>query len=184
MSVAQPEGESDPDRVILGRIGRVYGIQGWVRLQSFTDPIENLAEYQHFEVLGRSPTPSLEMDGIQFHGSGLIAHFVGYDTPEVARNLTGLELAVLRKDLPPLAPGEYYWHQLQDLRVVNVAGEDLGRISHLLETGANDVLVVRGDAGSIDERERLIPYLKERVVKAIDLEQGVITVDWAADFLQ
>jgi len=86
------------------------------------------------------------------------------------------EIGVRRDQLPPAAPGEYYWHDLLGLDVVDLHGEALGRVDHLLETGANDVLVVQG------ERERLIPFVPGKVVMRVDLEGGVIQVDWDKEF--
>lgn len=92
--------------------------------------------------------------------------------------MLGAEIAVDRVQLPELAKEEYYWAELIGLEVLNMAGETLGKVDHLLETGANDVLVVKTD----DKQERLIPYVKGGVVKEIDLEKGCLRVDWDPDF--
>jgi 16S rRNA processing protein RimM len=85
--------------------------------------------------------------------------------------------------LPALAEGEYYWHQLEGLEVWCGASEGdgqvlLGTVDHLIETGANDVLVVRASPGSMDQRERLIPYLPGDVVTGVDLAAGRMEVNW------
>ena len=110
-------------------------------------------------------------------------HFKGYDDPETSRELVGLELSVEDSELPELEPGEYYWHQLVGLKVINLSGQLFGLVSKILETGANDVLVISPNQDSIDERERLIPYLKNSVVEEIDLEARTIRVNWEADYL-
>jgi len=125
----------------------------------------------------------LEMDDARPHGKGLIGHFVGYDTPEHARELTGIELYVRTESLPELDDGDYYWHQLTGLQVENRSGVLLGQVRSLLETGANDVLVVDATQDSVDERQRLIPWLPEQVVLNVDLVSGKILVDWEADYL-
>ena len=169
--------------VTLGRIGRVHGIRGWVKLQSYTDPAENLTGYRHFTVHTVAGPLMLEMDEIRPQGNSWIAHFSGYDSPEKSRELTGQELMIASGDLPELARDEYYWHQLQGLAVVNLAGENLGRVVKMMETGANDVMVVQGTEASIDQRERLLPYRWQHVVKSVGLTDGRITVDWPAHFL-
>ena len=165
--------------MVLGRIGRVHGVKGWLRLHSYTEAPESLLAHRRFQ----SGSRLLEMDEGRRQGQTLLAHFKGYDSPEAAAALTGLELAVAREALPALEAGDYYWHQLQGLRVVNQRGEDFGIVQRLLETGANDVLVVQPDSGSIDRRERLIPYLPGPVVTGVDLDAGRLTVDWEADYL-
>ena len=113
----------------------------------------------------------------------MIAHFRGFDSPESARQLAGVELTVASTSLPGLDQGDYYWHQLEGLAVINLDGLRFGVVRQLLETGANDVLVVRPDATSIDERERLIPYVTGSVIRQVDLDAGTVTVDWQADYL-
>ena len=126
---------------------------------------------------------AIELDEHRRVNKALLVHFKGYDDPETARLLTGIELMIANEELPQLQRGEFYWHQLQDLRVVNQHEQMFGRVSHLLETGANDVLVVKADSESIDDRERLIPYLVDSVVTEIDLENQTIRVDWEAEYL-
>jgi 16S rRNA processing protein RimM len=113
----------------------------------------------------------------------LIAHFVGFDTPEAVRELTGLELSVTSDALPDLDSEDYYWHQLIGLQVLNQSGVVLGRVENLFETGANDVIVVAPDADSVDDKERLIPWLPDRVVIEVDMATGRIVVDWEPDYL-
>lgn len=189
---------------ILGRVGAAVGIKGWVRLISFTDPAGNLLEFRHFYLSapggylsapggylsapGESgdkpagPLEAIEIDAGRFQGKQLIGHIRGCDDRDEARQYTGRDLLVETSALPALAEDEFYWHQLEGLLVVNLQEERLGRVHHLMETGANDVLVVRPDADSIDTEERLIPWLRESVVKEVDLEGRTIRVDWEKDY--
>ena len=172
--------------LVLAKIGKTHGIKGWVRLISFTSPETNVANYRHFQGASKglkSQSLALEMDDHKLQGNGLIAHFKGYDDPETARQLTGVELAINSAELPTLPEGEYYWFQLQGLQVVNPRGECFGEVKELLETGANDVIVVVPNQNSIDDQERLIPFLKERVVLKVDLDSKQITDAWEADYL-
>ncbi|MDT8427295.1 MAG: ribosome maturation factor RimM [Pseudomonadales bacterium] len=171
-------------RVTLGRIGGPHGIKGWVKILSFTEPRENILGYRQLEVSFGDKAPlCLEMDDGRIHGKGLLAHFVGYDTPESAQQLNGGQIEIDAEALPALADGEYYWHQLIGMKVVNRQGIDLGRIDHMLETGANDVMVIAATVESIDDRERLLPWLPERTVLRVDIAKGEVQVDWEPDYL-
>jgi 16S rRNA processing protein RimM len=110
------------------------------------------------------------------HGKGVIARLAGCEDRDQAMTLMGCEIGVRRDQLPATAPGEYYWQDLLGLEVVTLQDEPLGKVDHLLETGANDVLVVQG------ERERLIPFVPGQIVKRVDLQAGVIQVDWNKDY--
>lgn len=179
--------------VVMGRIGAPYGIKGWVKLLSFSDPLSNLLEHRHYFIVNDNPSPAvdgtaggeslrkIEIDEARPQGKGFVGHIKGCDVREATRLFTGKDLLLPRSELPPLEEG-FYWYQLEGLRVVNLAGEDLGSVHHLLETGANDVLVVRGDAASIDTEERLLPYIPEQVVLEVDLAAGVMRVDWEKDY--
>lgn len=168
--------------VVMGRIGAPYGIKGWVKLYSFADPPDNLLEYRQFW----SPDDAgglqvIEIDEARPQGGGFIAHIRGCDIREDTRHFTGKELLLPKAQLPALEEG-WYWHELEGLRVVNQAGEDLGRIARMLETGANDVMVVQGDEASIDREERLLPWVEGQVVTAVDLDAKMVRVDWEKDW--
>lgn len=167
----------------LGRVASPYGVKGWVKLVSFTQPRDNIFSYRRFFASREGAEIELEMDAGKPQGKGMIAHFVGFDTPEAVRELTGLELSVSSDTLPALESDDYYWHQLIGLQVLNRAGIKLGRVESLFETGANDVLVVAPDADSIDDNQRLIPWLPDRVVLEVDLAGDRIVVDWEPDYL-
>jgi 16S rRNA processing protein RimM len=106
----------------------------------------------------------------------VIAHLAGCENRDQAQALMGCEIAIRRDQLPDAAPGEYYWRDLQGLTVVTIEGELLGTVDHLIETGANDVLVVKGD------RERLIPFVLNQVIVNVDLDKQELRVDWDKDF--
>lgn len=175
--------DANRPRMVMGRVGRTHGVKGWVKLQSWTSPAENILEFAYLLVETENGQEQLRIDHSRWQGKVLLVHFQGYDDPEQTRNLSGLEVSVEASALSALEAGEYYWHQLQGLQVVNLEGEIFGRVSQLLETGANDVLVVEPEDASMDERQRLIPYVWDQVVRRVDLEAGTILVDWGADFL-
>lgn len=171
-------------RVVLGQVGKVHGVKGWLRLNSFTTPPENILDYSQLLVELDDEWQVLEIDQHRQQGNGLLVHFIGFDDPEAARNLTGLELVVDAEHLPSLEEGNFYWHELEGMEVGNEAGEIFGVIDRLMETGANDVLVVAPSANSIDDRERLIPYIKDSIIKSIDSGERRILVNWEADYLE
>jgi 16S rRNA processing protein RimM len=165
----------------MGRIGAPWGVKGWVKLFSFADPPENLLEFRTFHIQGPAGLQTLEFDEIKEHGQGFVGHIKGCDVRELTGEFIGKELLIAKQALPDLEEG-YYWHQLEGLRVVTVSGQDLGTIQRLLETGANDVMVVIGDESSIDKQERLVPYVKDQVVKSVDLARRTLVVDWDKDY--
>jgi 16S rRNA processing protein RimM len=168
-------------RIVIGRITGVFGVKGWVKVESFTRPAENLLNYPRWQLELRGRSQEMRMVDGHPHGKIFVAQLADDKGRRVtdrdeAMKLRGSEIAVQRSDLPPPAPGEYYWTDLIGLDVLDLEGASLGRVKELMETGANDVLVVQGD------RERLIPFVKGPIVKEVDLEKGRIQVDWSADF--
>lgn len=173
--------DADSKAILVGRIGGPYGIKGWVKIRSYTQPAENLFSYEDYKVRRDGQWQSIVFEAGKAHGKGLVAQIVGIEDRTEAESLKGLEISVPIAELQELAADEYYWHQLEGLQVF--AGEQLfGRVDHLLETGANDVLVVRPCEGSIDQRERLIPWLRDEVVKRVDVPGSRIDVVWDAEF--
>lgn len=169
------------DLVVLGKIVSVHGVRGEVKVYSYTDPIDNLLDYRRWTLKRGEEVRQAELVTGRLQGNVLVAKLRGLDDREEARSLADFEISIPRSELPALEEGEYYWHQLIGLNVVNQAEQWLGRVDHLLETGANDVLVVRPCDGSLDDRERLLPYT-DQCVLAVDLATGAIQVDWDADF--
>ncbi len=183
VGVSRSDIERTTELVSLGRVGSPYGVKGWFKLVSHTQPRENILAYRLFAGVVNGVSRTLEMDEAKVHGKGLVAHLVGFDTPEDVRLMTGMELMIPLSDLPELSSEDYYWHQLQGLKVVNVAGQLLGRIDNLMETGANDVMIVKPCEGGLDKHQRLIPWLPDQVVLKVDMENKTVFVDWEADYL-
>ena len=175
--------EAANKKVVLGKVGRVHGVNGWVRLNSYTAPPENILDYPLLRTELNGTQGTLQIDASRRQPKGLLVHFDGYDRPEVSKALTGKEVWVNSSELPDLESGTFYWHELVGLEVTNLQGDILGTVSGLLETGANDVLVVQPNAQSCDQRERLIPYLIGKVVKQVSLNDVSLTVDWDIDYL-
>ncbi|MWV11521.1 ribosome maturation factor RimM [Pseudomonas sp. R-28-1W-6] len=169
------------DLIVLGKITSVHGVRGEVKIYSFTDPIDNLLDYSQWTLKRDGEVKQVELVSGRLQGKVLVAKLKGLDDREVARTFAGFDICVPRALLPDLAEDEFYWYQLEGLKVIDQLGQLLGKIDHLLETGANDVMVVKPCAGSLDDRERLLPYTAQCVLK-VDLAAGEMQVDWDADF--
>jgi 16S rRNA processing protein RimM len=161
--------------VTLGKIAGTFGVHGWIKVQSFTDPPENIFEYDHWRLFRSGQWTSVEIEDGRVTGKGVLAKLAGIDSPEDARLYVGAELGVPRNEMPQTAPGEYYWSDLEGIEARSANGDVLGRVDHFRSTPAGDVVVVRG------AREHWIPFVKDRILK-VDLESGFIVLDWAADW--
>jgi len=168
---------SDGNRLIsLGNISGVFGVKGWVKVHSFTDPRDKIVKYGTWQIKHQGKWREVELAGGKRQGKTIVAKIVGLDDRDEALLYQGDEIAIHPKQLDKLQQGEYYWHQLTGLNVVTTEGIELGKVHHLLETGANDVLVVRGD------RERLIPFTVGHAITEVNLSTEQITVDWDPEF--
>ena len=164
------------ERVILGKIAGVYGVRGWVKVFSETKPKENIFSYTPWQIKIDGQWQNVKVIEGKPHGKGLVAHLESYDDRDLARKLVGAEIAIDKAQLPAPAEGEYYWADLVGLKVITLDGQALGQVDQLFETGANDVLVVKGD------RERLIPFVQGQYIREVDMAAGVIRVDWDPEF--
>lgn len=162
--------------VLLGRIVGVFGVEGWVRVHSYTEPRDNILRYRPWRLRQCGVERVVDRPLGRVQGKGLVAKLGGFDDRDAAATLYGSEIWIARWSLPKPKRGEYYWTDLEGLAVVSEDGTELGQVSHLFATGSNDVLVVKG------ERERLIPFVLDAVVKDVDLEARVIRVDWDPEF--
>lgn len=176
------------NRVTVGKLTSVYGIKGWVKVHSYTDPAENIFAFSPWLLVGSEGNHSIKtvvIDDHRVHGKGFVAHIKGVNDRDEAALLCQQMITVDMGELPQLPDGEYYWQQLTGLRVFSSYGGNatvlLGEISSLMETGANDILVVAPCENSIDQRERLLPYVDAHVLK-VDLAAGNMLVDWDPEF--
>ncbi len=168
--------EQTAERLVLGEIVGVHGVRGAVKVMSWTRPRLNIMDYPVWQLDGPAGTQSVKLRAGREQGKGLVAELEGVSDRDQAELLRGMLITVERSALPDKAPGEYYWVDLEGLAVQTMNGQPLGTVSGLIETGANDVLVVTG------ERERLIPYVPDVYVIAVDLAAGQMTVDWDPEF--
>jgi 16S rRNA processing protein RimM len=164
--------------VVMGKIVAAQGILGWVKVQTYTEYLDSLLDYDTWYVGNEQAWRPLQVLEADVHGKVLVAKLEGIADRTAAEKYKGLLIAVPRDSLPEQEEGEYYWSDLVGLSVENLAGEAFGTVDTLLETGANDVLVVKGERG-----ETLIPFIAS-VIQQVDLKKKMIRVDWQADYLK
>lgn len=168
--------------LVVGRITSVYGVKGWVKLYSHTDPMQGIFDYKHWWLKTPSGWKTIELSQGRLQGRGLVGSVIGYSDRDLVKEICGMDVYIDAAELPELEEGDYYWSQLEGLRVITKEGVLLGKVSQIMETGANDVIVVRACEGSFDREERLIPYSPGTHVLNIDLEQQEMVVDWDPEF--
>jgi 16S rRNA processing protein RimM len=159
--------------IVVGKLGSTYGVQGWIKLHAYTETIANILDYNPWYIEEADQWSLIERTEAREQHKGIIVKFSGINNPEQARLLTGKKIAVLSTELPPLKKGEYYWSDLEGLTVINHDGAILGKVIYLLETGSNDVLVIKDEKN----KELAIPYLSS-IIKDIDLRRQIINVHW------
>lgn len=165
---------STDKEIALGYVSAVHGVKGWVKIRSWTRPLEAILDYQPW-LLGDERKPVKYLDGRK-QGKGLAVQLPGSEDRDQARLLVGQQIFVSRKQLPKTAPDEYYWSDLIGLDVYALTGENLGKVEELMETGANDVLVIKG------QREHLVPFVHGQFVMNVSFEDNRIDVDWDPEF--
>lgn len=159
----------------MGRIAAPFGVKGWVKVQSFSDDPATLMEYESWRIGRDAQHRQFAVEAVQDHSNGWVAKLVGIDDRDAAFALRGQEISVAKSSLPPPADGEYFWSDLIGLTAVNHEGVALGTVDSLMETGAHDLLVVKG------AREHLIPFIAQ-FVGAVDVAAGRIEVNWGEDY--
>lgn len=176
MSGVTAGGDDSARAVVLGRVGAPHGVQGWVKVTSYTDPVAGIASYPRWTLVrnGR-PLAEVEVLDSKRAGQAVAVRLAGIDTRDAAQALTGAEVQVDRSELPTTAPGEHYLHDLGGLEAVNLDGVPLGRVEGFMDLPAHPVAVLRDG-----RRERLIPLVRERLI-AVDHAAGRITFDWHPD---
>ena len=169
--------------VTLGKVGAVYGIKGWLKIHSFTDDQEAILDYFPWSLKLGNKIQSVEITDWRKHNNGLVVKVAGIDDRDIAQKLVGSEIFVSEDALSDLPEGEFYWRDLIGMTVVTDKGYDLGQVSDIMETGANDVLVVKANLkDGFGKKERLIPYLMDQVILSVSTENKQICVDWDPGF--
>ncbi|MDH3440181.1 MAG: ribosome maturation factor RimM [Gammaproteobacteria bacterium] len=168
--------QTEAKPVILGRISGLFGVRGWVRIHSYTDPREAILNYANWLIETAGEWRPMRVAEGKPHGKTVVVRLDGIEDRDAAAELMQCSIGVERSNLPAPGQGEYYWSDLEGLTVEQDNGEIIGTVAYLIETGANDVLVVRKE-----EQEVLIPFVTGEVIKDVDLTKGVIRVSWEWD---
>jgi 16S rRNA processing protein RimM len=163
--------------IVVGEVSGVFGVKGWVKVYSFTEPRENILNYSPWVLKKGNEQKTVEVLNGGLQGKAVVACLSGITDRDSAASFGGYEILIDDELLPEPEPGEYYWRDLIGLKVKTEQGVSLGVVDYLLETGANDVLVIKED-----DKERLIPFLQGSVVKSINLDTGLMIVDWNPEF--
>jgi len=177
--IERPAGADALELITVGRIAGLYGVRGWLRIHSETDPRDAILEYDPWYIAAPSLGQWLHLEAGRRHGKSLVAKLAGWDDRTDARGLLNAPIAIHRDQLPPAPAGTYYWIDLYDLPVVGPEGTPLGRVSGHMESGAHPIMIVQDQRG----REHLIPFVPETIVQRVDWDQRRIEVDWHPDFL-
>ncbi len=166
---------AEPELICVGHVLGAHGIKGWVRVFSNTSPRENVVAYSPWRVEVGDELKTLAVKG-RSQGKNILARLEGIENRDQAEALTGCKLFISQRQLPSLEEGEYYWNDLIGMRVESLAAEPLGTIESMIETGADDVMVLKGD------RQRLIPFVIDDIVREVDLEGRRLVVDWSPEY--
>ena len=161
--------------VLLGRVVGVYGVRGWVKIYSYTEPRDAILGYGDWKLRQDGRWRPIEVEEGKRHGKSVIVHLRGCEDRAAAAALVGSDIGIDRDSLPEPGEGQYYWADLEGMTIVHKDGRTIGRVAYVMATGANDVLVTEGP------EERLIPFVRDRVILDVDLAARVISVDWELD---
>jgi len=171
------------NRIVMGKLGSTYGIRGWLKVFSYTDNAESIFDYSPWYLNQKGKWVEYKVESWKRHGQGYVCKLAGLDVREDAQLMTNFEIAIDPASLPELSEDEFYWRELFGMQVFTTKGYDLGEVTDLLETGSNDVLVIKANLkDAFGQKERLIPYLEEQVIKKVDREARRIEVDWDPGF--
>ena len=170
-------GENQNERsIVVGKIASPFGVRGWTKVLSYTEPAEGLLDYPVWQLKKQQKDKRVSLLQGRTHGKFLVVKFDGIDDRDAVARLTNALVEVTRDQFPAVEPDSFYWADLIGLTVVTTLGVELGEVDSLMETGANDVLVVKGD------RERLVPWIQPDVVREVSLSARRMVVDWDPDF--
>jgi len=171
--------DNSEEFILVGKVSGAFGIQGWVKIFSFTEPRKNILAYSPLYISRKGQWVKLDVVSGRVQGKGIVMSLEGITDPDQVLPLVGSELAITKEQLKPTENDEFYWSQLIGLTVINVKDETLGIVERLHETGANDVLIVKNKE---QKTEHLVPFVMEEVVQLVDLDKQIIRVDWELDY--
>jgi len=170
-------------KILLGRVGKPHGLRGWVFLHYFGQDIKNLIDYKNIFFEIDLKKIFISIDKIKVLNDRLTVHLKGHNDRLSAEKLRNQDIFISTNELPSLDDNTFYWYELEGLLVVNLELEVLGKVSYLFHTGANDIMCIHPTESSLDDKERLIPFLPKENSITVSLKDGTISLDWKSDFL-
>lgn len=174
---------SKQEPVVLGKLGSCHGIKGWLKITTYTDSVEGIFDYSPWLIKEQGEWREVKVTQWRFQGKAVIAELEGVTTREQAQMLTNCEIAVPAEDMLDLPVDEFYWRDLIGCEVVNINGYNMGKVQQIVETGSNDVLLVKANAkDGFGKVERMIPFVTEQFIQSVDISAKQILVDWDPDF--
>ncbi len=169
------------DTIVIGKIGAPYGVKGWVKITTYTDEIEGVFSYSPW-LLGDGDK-QVTIDSWRTHNKGVVAKIIGVETRDDAESIKNLDISIKAEQLPQLTDDEYYWRDLVGMQVITESGYNLGTVKELFETGSNDVMLIRANPNdAFGQKERMVPFLHDQVIKQVDMQARTIKVDWDPGF--
>ena len=169
------------DTIVIGKIGAPFGVKGWVKITTYTDETEGVFSYSPW-LLGEAGK-EYTVDVWRTRNKGVVAKLIGVESRDDAESIKNLDISIKASQLPQLTDDEYYWRDLVGMQVVTEAGYDLGAVKELFETGSNDVMLVRANPNdAFGQKERMVPFLFDQVIKQVDMQARTIKVDWDPGF--
>jgi len=163
----------------VGKIAGVFGVKGWMKVFSFTQPRKNILSYSPLYLLTKGQWVEAKVASGRVQGKGIVIALENVTEPDQVLPLIGTELAIKQHQLKPTEQDEFYWSDLTGLNVINLHDESLGQVDSLVETGAHDVLLVKD---KVNKTQRLIPFVMGEIVDEVNLDSGFIRVDWELDY--
>ncbi|NKF50964.1 ribosome maturation factor RimM [Shewanella sp. WXL01] len=169
--------------IVLGKLGASHGIKGWLKITAYTDSVEGIFDYSPWLIKDQGEWREVKVLQWKPQGKAIIAQLDGVTDREQAQMLTNSEIGIMPEQMQELADDEFYWRDLIGCEVVNTKGYNMGKVDQIVETGSNDVLLVKANAkDAFGKAERMIPFVTEQFITAVDLQSKQITVDWDPDF--
>ena len=168
------------EKVLLGQLSAVFGVKGWIKVTSHTQPRENILNYPEWLLKIGDTWKLTKVEQGRPHGKTLVAKLAGCDDRDQAQLLVNTKIAIYRSQLPETGEDEYYWSDLLGMQVITVKGDALGKVAEILETGSNDVLVIKKKSSG-KTVESLVPWLEGDVITNVDKNEKIITVNWETD---
>lgn len=174
---------SNQQPVVVGKIGSCYGVKGWLKITAYTDSVEGIFDYSPWFLNEQGKWREVKVSQWRFHGKSVVAALEGVNDRDQAQMLTNCEIGILADQMPELPSDEFYWRDLIGCDVINTKGYNMGVVDQILETGSNDVLMVKANAkDAFGKTERMIPFLPGQFVLEVKLAEKQIIVDWDPDF--